>query len=208
MFTMADGLRSGRCLDGESLDHQPGGPVHVYPCTKRWNQYLSFGDGLHAPAGSIHTTIPLHTRKRILETGREQPTYMCLGVAGRGDLDEEDWFDEREDFDGEPDEDKEDIYDDENDDVVVGEESDEEPEPTEREDDEQYRPLLYWMGKQLMATQCGNEGAVIEWLLVPFILEDEEDPQGVVNATNATGMENKTEHGDSIIFTPDDDEEL
>lgn len=76
MIRMMDGMRMGRCLDSDSLDAQPGGLVHVFPCTKRWNQFHSFGNGRDVPRMAIHTNVPLHTRNRIAETGRVQEPYM------------------------------------------------------------------------------------------------------------------------------------
>ena len=32
-----------------------------------------------------------------------------------------------------------------------------------------------WVEQEIITTQCTNAGAVIEWLFVPFIVEDEED---------------------------------
>lgn len=156
-FTMMDGIRAGRCMDGESLDRQPGGPVHVYPCTKRWNQLHSFGNGKDVPSGSIHIAIPTYTQKRVNATGREQEPYMCLGVAKRGEKDEDDWFDEREEF------------------FESYEELEEELEALEEEYDEgEYPSLLHWKDHQVMTTRCSNEGAVITWTLVPFIEEAED----------------------------------
>ena len=182
-LNMMDGVRAGRCLDGESLDNQPGGPVHVYPCTKRWNQYLSFGNGKEVPAGVIHTVVPLYTQKRINETGREQEPHMCLGVLRRGDKDEEDWFNEREEFFEsyeELDVELEEIDEDEND-AADG-----------------YPSLLYWLGQNLMMTRCSNEGAVIKWTLVPFIVEEDEDDES----------EEKSESPEDTIDNESEDEEL
>jgi hypothetical protein len=111
---------------------------------------------------------------------------MCLGVARRGELDEEDWFGERKEFFETYDEEEEDYE-------YEGDEENEQKEdlpetksqPTESPTqgsgnkieshlDGKHRPLVYWLGKQLMATKCSNEGAVVEWILVPFIQEDEE----------------------------------
>jgi hypothetical protein len=182
MIQMMDGIRAGRCMDGESLDAQPGGLVHVYPCTKRWHQFLSFGNGKEVPKGSIHTTVPLHTRRRIAETGREQEAYMCLGVRGRGDLDEEDWLGEREEEEAyEESSHEEDPLDqiDEDSFSVDGDDMDEE------EHDGGRAPLSDWAGEQLIATRCSNVGAVIEWVLVPYIVEEEEE-QGVDSLDNGT----------------------
>eukprot|EP00934_Nitzschia_sp_Nitz4_P000324 Nitzschia sp. Nitz4//scaffold253_size28098//4068//6740//NITZ4_008137-RA/size28098-snap-gene-0.33-mRNA-1//1//CDS//3329544288//324//frame0 len=160
MVRMMDGIRTGRCLDGDSLDVQPGGPVHVYPCTKRWNQYFAFGDGHHAPTMALHINVPKHTRSRIAETGRVQESYMCLGVAGRGDGDEEDWFGVRED-DEDEDEDEE--------------ENSEEDEDTAMEVAPDGLPSLHrWSDSQLISTKCSNKGAIIEWVVVPFIVEQDE----------------------------------
>mmetsp|Transcript_57420 Transcript_57420/g.66319 ORF Transcript_57420/g.66319 Transcript_57420/m.66319 type:complete len:778 (+) Transcript_57420:162-2495(+) len=180
---MMDGIRAGRCLDGESLDNQPGGPVHVYPCTKRWNQYLSFGNGMNVPSGSIHTVIPLYTQKRINETGREQEPYMCLGVAHRGNLDEEDWFGEREEF------------------FESYEDLDIELEGIDEQDVE-YESLLYWLGQRIMTTRCSNEGAVIKWTLVPFIVEEEHSGEEEKSTTDSSSENN------ADIVVESDDEEL
>jgi hypothetical protein len=186
-LTMMDGIRAGRCLDGESLDNQPGGPVHVYPCTKRWNQYLSFGNGKDVPAGSIHTVIPLYTQKRVNATGRVQEPYMCLGVAHRGKLDEEDWFGEREEF------------------FESYEDLDEELEDTEEEDTE-YQSLLYWLGKQLMTTRCSNEGAVIKWTLVPFIVEEEEEEEEEEESAEEESNDSSSENIADVEVESDDEE--
>jgi hypothetical protein len=129
----------------------------VFPCTKRWSQYISFGNGDDVPAGSIHTIVPLYTQMRINETGREQEPHMCLGVAKRGEKDEEDWFDAREDF------------------FESYEDLDEDLKELEEESDGGYPSLLYWLGRQLIMTRCSNEGAVVKWTLVPFIIEEESD---------------------------------
>lgn len=178
---MMEGVRAGRCLDGESLDPQPGGPVHVFPCTKRWNQFLSFGNGIETPKLVIHTNVPLHTRKRIAETGRKQEPYMCLGVAGRGSSDEEDWLGNREDDDDEESRDSsdEDANDDEDAEHVIDKDtfSLEEDDTIEGEiKEDSFPPLTEWEGKQLIATKCSNSGALIEWLLVPFIVEEDNAP--------------------------------
>ena len=199
MIHQVDGIRAGRCLDGESLDIQPGGPVHVFPCTKRWHQFLSFGDGIHVPKGSLHTTVDLHTRRRIEETGREQEPYMCLGVAGRGDKDEEDWFGEREEYDdgnemtGSGDEDGG-----EEEETDAAEEIDEDNVENDTENDG-LQPLSEWEDEQLIATRCSNVGAVIEWVLVPFIEEEEEEEeQDEVQEANSSESINAAEDEEEL----------
>jgi hypothetical protein len=175
MIQLMDGVRTGRCLDGESLDLDIGGPVHVHPCTKRWHQFLSFGNGNEVPKGVLHTNVPLHTRKRIAETGREQGPYMCLGVAGRGDLDEKDWLGVGEEHHDEATyEEVQSLVDDtdlDHDSLAVDGDEDE----LSEENEEGWLPLLEWENEQLIATSCSNAGAIIEWILVPFIVEDDPD---------------------------------
>lgn len=202
MIYQVDGLRAGRCLDGESLDVQPGGPVHVYPCTKRWHQFLSFGTGKETPKGSLFTTVPLHTRRRIAETGREQEAYMCLGVAGRGELDEEDWLGVRD----EGEEEEEESTEEENDDTEIETETIDQIDQDnfsvdgdEMEGEDGLLPFSHWEGEQLVATRCSNVGAVIEWVLVPFIEEDDEE-NDEESVDESAGEEKSEQH--------DDDEEL
>jgi hypothetical protein len=193
-----DGLRAGRCMDGESFDPQPGGPVHVFPCQKRWHQYLSFGNGKEAPVGALHTNVPLHTRRRIAETGREQEAYMCLGVPGRGDLDEEDWLGRRktylEESESEDSEDSErSLVDGIDLDNFSVDGDDEHREDMEIEDEGTQGPLdlWHWEDEQLVATRCSNVDAIIEWVLVPFIEEDNSTT--VYENKNAEGsLKNKT----------------
>jgi hypothetical protein len=79
---------------------------------------------------------------------KEVHQHLCLGVVGRGNADESEWTadDESEDWD-----------------------------PWEYDDVERYpngrKTLQLWSGQQLQTTPCSNEGGVIEWLYVPFIVE-------------------------------------
>ena len=61
---LGDGLRQGRCLDIESEITRPGGMLNVYPCTTKWYQLFSFGNGTIAPRGSIHASLPLHMARQ------------------------------------------------------------------------------------------------------------------------------------------------
>jgi hypothetical protein len=105
---------------------------------------------------------------------------MCLGIVGRGNLDEEDWLGTRED--DEEARTVKHIYrwkrdrwmrrerqkklDDANEDTVVMDE----------EEAEGLQPLHLWENKQLIATRCSNDGAVVEWIVVPFMYEEAPDP--------------------------------
>jgi hypothetical protein len=196
MIRMLDGLRVGRCLDGDSLDLQPGGPVHVFPCVKRWQQFLSFGNGKEVPIMALHTTVPLHTRRRIAETGREQEPYMCLGVAGRGDLDEEDWLGTRGEYETSYGQEEESASEDEDADLVdeidqdrFSVEEDEVESEQGKEEDGGLPPLRLWEEEQLVATRCSNTGAIIEWVVVPFIVEEFDLTEANVNNETAQDEE-------------------
>jgi len=114
---------------------------------------------------TLHINVPLHTRNRIAETGREQEPYMCLGVSGRGKLDEEDWLGARGEKEADSSQKEE---------SNETEEIDNDNFSADADDagNEESADLSEWEGKQLIATRCSNVGAVIDWLVVPFIVED------------------------------------
>lgn len=147
MFKQMDGLRAGRCMDGESDRVQPGGEVQVFPCRKRWHQTFSFGNGIDAPKGSIHLNIPLHIQNRIRNKGKDQEAHMCLGVLNRGNRDEQDWSSIDESYDNE-------------DRIELADKN------------EDWSPLSEWKDEQLVTTRCSNVGGVIEWVFIPFINEN------------------------------------
>ena len=74
---------------------------------------------------------------------------MCLGVHGRGNSDEVNW--------------------DDNENVVRKNSS-------LSNDTSTWLPLSNFNNETIVTTQCTNTGAVIEWALVPFIVEDEQLP--------------------------------
>lgn len=167
MITQADGIRAGRCLDADSgIQPSPGGTAQVYPCAKRWHQFFSFGNGEVTPRNAIYSTIPRFIVHGLKQNGHpEQEQYLCLGVRGRGHKDEGAWVEDTQMEEGEH---------------LV-------PDNLDRE--EGLLQLHKWNGMQLVSTQCSNKGAIIEWIYVPFIVED------VNGATNLT--EKQTEGGDS-----------
>lgn len=148
MITQVDGIRAGRCLDAESgIQPRPGGTAHVNPCAKRWHQFFYFGNGDEAPPNSIHSSIPRFIVQGLRKTNNpEQEQYLCLGVRGRGDKDESDWV----------------------------EDDDEDLVPDDLNDDDGRAPLHEWKDMQVVSTQCSNKDAVIEWVYVPFIVEEND----------------------------------
>mmetsp|Transcript_18224 Transcript_18224/g.32102 ORF Transcript_18224/g.32102 Transcript_18224/m.32102 type:complete len:349 (-) Transcript_18224:53-1099(-) len=150
---LGDGVRAGRCLDVQQEHHEPGGLLHVYPCYTRWHQMFSFGNGTIAPRGAVHTSLPLHIAREMRKKEDEVHQHLCIGVVGRGDA-EETW-------------------------IEYTEEEMEEYDPWELDDVEVYpngrKSLQLWSGQQLQTTPCSNEGGVIEFYYVPFIVEEFED---------------------------------
>jgi hypothetical protein len=92
---------------------------------------------------------------------------MCLGVWGRGNKDEVDWKDESQAFSQERKENP-----------VDG-----------------WKPLSEWEGEELFSTQCSNVGAVVEWIFVPFIVEDN------LSADDGTDIDATTD-ADEVMFGP------
>ena len=176
MLQQKDGLRAGRCFDGGSTSFQPGGETQVFPCMREWFQFVSFGDGLTAPVGSLFSTIPHHIVKQIGNLGHDQLPYMCLGVYERGNEDEIDWDDEN--------------Y------KVVREERRARHLNGEAAADGKYDDLTEWEGSEIITTQCTNIGGVIEWVFVPFI--DEEDFSDEELATNATATPTVQENDEEL----------
>jgi hypothetical protein len=166
MLKQVDGVRAGRCLDFESEHLQPGGEISVYPCMSRWHQFLSFGNGAHAPLGSLHMNIPMHIWKRIESTGREQEPYMCVGVKGRGDKDEDEWAENAR-------QDEETGHEYDNDysrwasngskdpvENVAHQNNRKEKNTANSTVLREMLPLSHWKDHQLITTRCSNIGAV------------------------------------------------
>ncbi|KAL7548557.1 hypothetical protein ACHAWF_011857 [Thalassiosira exigua] len=156
---MGDGPRLGRCLDVESTVNKPGGMLNVFPCYTRWHQLFSFGNGTLAPRGAVHVSLPLHMFKQEKKKSKDVHQYLCLGVHGRGDM-EEAW-------------------------KTWTEEEMEILDPWEEEDAEMYpngrKSLQLWKGQQLETTPCSNEGGIIEFLFVPFIMEEYDEEGNVIH---------------------------
>jgi hypothetical protein len=138
-------------------------------------QFVAFGDGERAPLGSMYNTIPSHIVKQINNLGHAQIPYMCFGVYGRSGEDEHDWDDDDE---------QEVEHKQANSDSGSDKDTEE-----EEEDDEEILPLSEWEGEQIVTTRCTNAKAVIEWVFVPYVVEDdsEEDNEQVDKEENADG---------------------
>jgi hypothetical protein len=176
MMKQMDGLRAGRCIDGDFGNTKPGGKAHVFPCVQRWHQFFSVGNGTLAPKGSLHVTIPLHIVRNLAENSNHtQDAHLCLGVYGRGDQEEIELLN-----DNDPN-------------------KDEEMMPVRaRYPDGTLVPLKKWQGKQLVTTRCSNTDAVIEWLYVPYILEDVPDADEPTEEGSEEAGDNQIESEDEF----------
>jgi hypothetical protein len=143
-------------MDSDTGEDRPGGGLVVFPCASRWTQYVSFGNGTIAPQGSIHITIPKHIVEGLRLKGHEQEARMCIGVYGRGDADEEHKKEEYEET------------------SITGDEKEDGTGGDKELSEGQLQPLRRYQGRKLVTTKCSNTGAIIEWLFVPFIVENEE----------------------------------
>lgn len=179
MMKQMDGIRAGRCLDVDSQALQPGGATQVFPCISKWYQFVSFGDGIVAPTGSIYTTIPSHIVKQIRNLGHDHTDYMCLGVYGRGLKDEVDWAEPTDEA------------------VLSGQTPYDEPPVV-------WERLSEFAGQNIVATQCSNDGAVIEWLFVPFIVEPTPPDEAYENSEPLDGTEFDDSNKDSDAYASED----
>jgi hypothetical protein len=191
MLQQVDGIRAGRCLDGGSSNFQPGGETQVFPCMREWYQFVSFGDGQVAPRGTLYSTVPLHIVKQILAQGHPQIPYMCLGVFGRGDLDEPNWDDEDETH-------------------LIESPQLRNSTSADSNATKEWPPLSEFKESRVVMTQCTNAGALVEWVFVPFILEDDPISTSDVESLNTSssgGQQpemNLTKENDTVA----DDQEL
>ncbi|KAL7495402.1 hypothetical protein ACHAWT_003862 [Skeletonema menzelii] len=186
MLKIGDSIRKGRCLDVESDRTKPGAYANIFPCEAKWNQLFSFGNGDAAPSGGVHVTLPSSSSRKSTSD------YLCLGVQGRSAMDKEEWI--RHEDDDDPDE----LW------------------PWERDNaieysDNGFKSLKYWDGIHLQTTPCSNEGAVIEFLYVPFIVEEYENDKGESTdneKSDATAVEDEKKTGDAEKTVVDGGDEL
>jgi hypothetical protein len=66
--------------------------------------------------------------------------------------------------------------------------------------DGEWTPLSQFVEEQIVTTQCSNAGAVIEWLFVPFI--EEEEPS---TNTTAETLDNETGTSTTILSSSADE---
>jgi hypothetical protein len=156
MIKQLGGARNGRCIDIEGERVEPGGQIQVFPCFTKWHQMFTFGDGKVARNASIFGSVPMHIINALKYKGKDQAPYLCFGVVGRSKIEYTPWAE-----DG----DKEQL------DTV-----DFVPKILEKiaRQGDRVLPVRLWKGKQLVTVPCSNDDAIIEFVFVPFIVEDED----------------------------------
>ena len=177
LLKLGDGARAGRCLDVESTKTLPGGLMNVYPCSTKWHQIFAFGNGTIAPKGAIHATLPPHIVKQHEHKKEPVSAHLCIGLQGRGDANETAWEKPKKETEENTAENKEDDELDpwEDPDATIGPDG---------------RKLMHlWNGQKLRTTPCSNEGAVLEFFFVPFIVEEPEVGDSAVDANPSSASE-------------------
>ena len=157
--------------------------MQVFPCMNKWHQMFGFGnEGSGSGSGSIHSSIPRNVLNTILHKGKEQAPRLCFGVSRRGGTEYVSW---------EEDKDRADLN--ANDFVPMMSEL----EPYLKEG--KVPPLDLWKDKFLVTVPCSDMDAVVEFVFVPFVEEEEEE-----------GKQEGSEHADveELEINPENKDEL
>ncbi len=155
MIKQLGGPRRGRCIDVEGERVEPGGQLQVYPCMNQWHQMFGFGNGEVARNSTIFGSVPRHIIHALSYKGKDQPPYLCFGVVGRGKTEYSPWKEDknRQHFD------------------TVDFVSNQAKKIRQR-GGELHLPVRLWKNKQLVTVPCTDDSAVIDFLFVPFIVEN------------------------------------
>lgn len=185
MIKQLGGLRNGRCIDIATERVEPGGMLQVYPCMVKFHHMFSFGDGIVAPKGSIFASVPKHIVAALENKGKEQYPYLCIGAMGRSTTEYTPWKE---------DEDRENYN-----------TADYIPErASELIKNNRLPALRLWKDKQMVTIPCRDEDAVVKFVFVPFIIEDQN--QDTVNMIPDEDEKKEEESQDGLKFHTLDDE--
>mmetsp|Transcript_351 Transcript_351/g.369 ORF Transcript_351/g.369 Transcript_351/m.369 type:complete len:894 (-) Transcript_351:102-2783(-) len=197
------GIRNGRCLDIESNRIEPGGQVEVFLCMNKWHQMFGFGDDSIAPSSSIFGSVPNHIVNSIKnKSGKHQPSFLCLGVSGRGGKEYMPWKEDSNKVqfntvDFMPMEELKNVYNNDNNNNNNADENDDHAHDENKNMD--ILPLRFWKGKQLVTIPCDDDDrdAILDLIFVPFIVEDNGDDNDNANAKDkdTAGDDNTNEMG-------------
>lgn len=169
MIKQLGGLRDGRCIDIEGERIEPGGQLQVYPCLNKWHQMFGFGDGNISRNATIFGTVPAHIINALKYKGREQEANICFGVVGRGKVEYKPWKE------------------DEN--TEYYNTVDFLPKKAKKlitNDGTSRKSLRLWKSKQLVTIPCHDEDAIVDFLFVPFILEDDDEGDNMIMVESNT----------------------
>ena len=204
MIKQLGGSRDGRCIDIEGERVEPGGNLQVFPCFNKWHQMFTFGDGVHARNATILASVPSHIINTLKYKGKDQHPHICVGVIGRSQTEYSPWKE---------DENKERL------DSVdflpkkVKPKKGETNVDTMAKEGSKLKSLRLWKFKQLVTIPCSDEDAIIDFVFVPFIVEEDDKEDSVApvedERTNKQNFDIATEESkESIVAKSDKGEEL
>jgi len=172
MIKQFGGPRRGRCIDIEGERVEPGGRLQVFPCMNQWHQMFGFGDNDIARNGTIFGSVPKHIVNALQYKGKDQPPYLCFGVIRRGETEYTPWKEDekRENFDTA---------------TFVSERVNK----MKMAQKDVLIPLRLWKNKQLVTIPCSDESAVVDFLFVPFIVENLTEEEVVQDKTGKDTQE-------------------
>ena len=193
MITQLGGSRNGRCMDIESERVEPGGRLQVYPCVNKWHQMFTFGDGIHARNATILASVPLHIINSLKYKKKDQYPHLCVGVIGRGQTEYTPWKEDgnKERLDGVE--------------FLPKKVKPENGETGATEGESKLKSLRLWKFKQLVTIPCSDEDAIVDFVFVPFIVEDDEEEDSQASLGDGATIEESKE---SIVTDADRGEEL
>ena len=147
------------CMDIYDEQFETGGILKVYDeCLNQWYQWFSFGDGIISRNATIFGSVPTHLLKTLKYKGKDHSPHLCFGVAGRSKNEYTPWREDRnEDF------------------QFTSIDFIPRQAMKKVKNGDKLLPLRLWEDKQILMIPCTDEGAVVDFVTIPFI-EEEEDP--------------------------------
>lgn len=164
-----DGQRSGRCIDADAGKSDLGGRTQVFPCTDKWYQLVSFGDGVHAPLGSIYIKVPSHIVRQLHRIGQQSSQFMCFGVGN------------------------------ETEEAVSGQELASGGKEMHVDSVPALTPPSNRVHQKIITVPCTDSNSVIEWLFVPYIVEEGSVNDSETNATEQGITHDSAEESKSFL---------
>lgn len=162
MIKLRGGVRDGRCIDIQGERIEPGGQLQVYPCLNQWHQLFGFGDGKVSRNATIFGTVPTHIVNALKYKGREQVPHLCFGVMGRSETNYSPWKE---------DENKEQF----NTVDFLPIKAKKITADGNGEGTRRLKSLRLWKSKQLVTIPCIDKDAIVDFVFVPFITEDDDE---------------------------------